>query len=242
MPEGVSDSGSFRSRSRPPRRPRRRAGSSLAIASLSASISDARARMLASGQASGLRASARSSSRPRSSGVRARRPIRCRRSRYFWRRRAASAAPSTSASGERSAGSAGAGGRSVAGRLPPPRRRGGRCARPAAGSGRVTIASRVRAFQSKFKSGCVCSSASRTSLSRAVRPTRRFAGDRNRYSTRGAPCPWRCWCSTSVCSNPRLSRDCRMNGTIAFLAPISSERISRRASSLVWPASRRVWL
>ena len=75
--------------------PGRRCGNSLAIASQSASTVAAPVRTAASsGQSSGLRRSSRSVSRSRSSGVRARRTIRCISSPNSRRSRAASRAPS----------------------------------------------------------------------------------------------------------------------------------------------------
>ncbi len=64
----------------------------------------------------------------------------------------------------------------------------------------------------------MCSSASRTSASSAFLPTRRFAGERNTYKTRGrdGPAPGRPLCMTYVCSKPRLSRLWRMNGTTGY--------------------------
>jgi hypothetical protein len=58
-----------------------------------------------------------------------------------------------------------------------------------------------------------------TSASSGFRPTPRLEGDRNTYSTRvrGAPFEGRATCMTYVCSNPRLSRVCRIKGTGTYL-------------------------
>ncbi len=77
MPEGAGPVPSGSPRLRPPRRPRRREGNSARIRSHSAAIAGASERIApSSSQPSGLSVFARSSSRFRSSGVRARRPIR----------------------------------------------------------------------------------------------------------------------------------------------------------------------
>jgi len=115
----------------------------------------------------------------------------------------------------------------------PGRGRAARCGRPGCGSGRVTTASRVMLFQSKLRSGWVCSRASMTSASSGLRPTARLEGDRNTYNTRvrGDPFEGRATCMTYVCSNPRLSRVCRIKGTeLTSCAPVWPQ--PSRASSL----------
>jgi hypothetical protein len=183
---------------RPPRRPRRLEGSSADRASSSESMVNACARTAASSdQPSGLSALALSSSASRSSGVRARRAIRWLTSLNLPRIRAADTAPNVLPS--RDGSSAGTGGGGDAGGGP-----WGRCGllpfcgRGDGGSARVTTASRESAFQSKLRSGWVCSSASLTSASKALRPTLRLPGDRKMYSTRGrgGPDPGRPLCMT----------------------------------------------
>jgi hypothetical protein len=180
----------------PPRRPRRREGISAVRRSRSRSIEGAFSRTMASSaHESGSRARAFSSRDSRSSGVRARRPIRCVTSPNLARMRAAVAAPSVrpsrlkSSAGCAACGATGGGGAGLGRALFI--WRGG-------GSLRLTTASRVSAFQSKLRSGCVCSSASRTSVSSTRLPTLRLPGDRNRYSTLGrcAPTPGRPVCIT----------------------------------------------
>ena len=202
-------------RFRPPRRPLRRDGSSPLIAFQPASAPGALARTAASSvQSSGLRRLRRSVSLSRSSGVRARRVIRCRSSAYLRRIRAASPAPSTRASTESSRVSAdfcdsfagpdfcsdrsgdldsarsedGPGPRSPRNRRSSFRSAsnrfrcccGGCGCRSLPFSARATVASRVSTCQSKLRSGCVCSSASITSASSALRPSFTLAGERNR--------------------------------------------------------------
>jgi hypothetical protein len=168
-------------RLRPPRRPRRRCGSSAAMSShpVVAATSPART-AAASAHSSGLRRRTRSVSRSRSSGVRARRAIRCSRSLYFRRRRAASCAPRTRPSTDSSSMTAGmrsgAARSGAVGGLPlPPRLRSRSRDSLRGGSGTAG-----RLVQSKLKSGCVCSRASVTSASSGRRPTLRFGGDRNK--------------------------------------------------------------
>ena len=183
---------------RPPRLPRRREGSSADRASSSASMVDACARMAASSdQLSGLSALALSSSASRSSGVRARRAMRWLTSLNLPRILAAAPAPRVlpsrdgSSAGTRGAGDAGGAPWGRCGLEP-------FCGRADGGSARVMTASRDSAFQSKLRSGCVCSSASLTSASRALRPTLRLPGDRKMYRTRGrgGPDPGRPLCIT----------------------------------------------
>ncbi len=197
--------GSASSRGFPPRRPRRRLGSSAATASHLASMSVVLARIAASSAHwSGFRRCAVSSKRSRSSGVRDRRAIRWVRSANRARRTDAAAAPSvwpSTDSSRISIGGAATGAASSrsrpAGR---PRRFCDRCRGPRSrGSGRAGgIGSRNNPTQSNEISGWVCSSASRTSASSDLRPICTLGGDRKRYSTRARPalCPARYPCIT----------------------------------------------
>lgn len=197
---GMSSSRGF-----PPRRPRRRLGSSAATASHLASMSAVLARMAASSAHwSGLSRCAASSSRSRSSGVRERRAIRWLRSANRARSTAAAAAPRVWPSSDSSTSSIGGG---AAGAAPSRSRPAGRSRRPcdrcrgprSRGSGRAGgMGSRSRPTQSNEISGWVCSSASRTSASSDLRPICTLGGDRKRYSTRARPepCPARYPCIT----------------------------------------------
>jgi len=184
-PASAAPSRGLSERCRPPRLPRRLDGISAVKWSNSRSIEAALSRTIASSaHESGSRARALSSRDVRSSGVRARRPIRCVTSANLPRMRAAVAAPSVRPSRLKSSGSGAACGGTGGGDTGLGRALFIIC-RWGGGSLRLTTASRVSAFQSKLRSGCVCSRASRTSVSSTRLPTLRLPGDRNRYSTRG---------------------------------------------------------
>lgn len=204
MPEGPVPAAFARASlaCRPPRRPRRRRGNSAAIAAQSASTVTTAAWIAASSaHPSGLRRPARSVSRSRSSGVRARLATRWSSSANCCRNRLACSAPSVLPSSEWSStmttggatGAAGVWGRDC-------------CCRRGVGRTSSSLVldrsagSRTSDAQSKFKSGCVCSSASITSVSSARRPRCTCDGDRNRYSTRPRCPPFvaRYACITSV--------------------------------------------
>lgn len=214
---------------RPPRRPRRRFGNWAAMASHRLSAVRACWPMTSAPvHSSGLTAVSSAVSRSRSSGVRERRPTLCASSAYRWRKRAASAAPSARPSADSSSGSSGADGAGRDGRASwrgsgrpsgrPPGRAApfwGRPERPARSRSRGSTRgwreggglSRRSPFQSNVRSGCVCSSASRTSGSSGLRPICTCEGERNRYSSlvRAWPLPGRDACITYVQSYPRLS-------------------------------------
>jgi hypothetical protein len=146
-----------------------------------------------------LRRWAASDRRSRSSGVRARRAIRWLSSECFPRKRAASAPPTVRPRSVWSSMTAGTGctggavsraGFSLRPCEPWERCRGPRSRGSTRGGG---IGSRSKPSQSKVRSGCVCSSASRTSASIDLRPICTLGGDLNRYRTRAraAPCPAR---------------------------------------------------
>lgn len=188
------------SRRRPPRRPRRRCGRADTRVSHSASAVDTPARTaFSSAQSSGLRRWARSVSWSRSSGLRARRAIRCINSPYLARNRAASAAPSvrprtdwsstiTEGTTRAAAGAAACAAAFCWARISRHDRAG--CSRSRSRSRSRGIAiSRLSACQSNDTSGWVCSSAIRASSSNGRRPTVACDGDRNRYSTRVRPGP-----------------------------------------------------
>ena len=191
-----------RSRSRPPRRPRRRDGSASAIAFISASNIPADALIAAaSGHVSGSSFASRERSDSRSSAVRARRVTRSTMSRYRVRSWPAAAAPSVRATSDASAGASGAaGGRRSAGGCDLGPRGRSRSRSQSRSSTRPAAESRASAAQSNVRSGCVCSSASRTSASSGCRPTLSPAGDLKRYSTRPrcAPLVARYACMTYV--------------------------------------------
>jgi len=190
-------SGPASSRGFPPRRPRRRLGSSAATASHLASIPAALARMAGSSvHRSGLSPCAASSRRSRSSGVRDRRAIRWLRSANRARSAAAADPPSVWPSNDSSSTSmggvgigAGSSRSRAAGRS---RRFCVRCRGPRSrGSGRAGgMGSRRSPTQSNEMSGWVCSRASRTSASSDLRPICTLGGDRNRYNTRARPELW----------------------------------------------------
>ena len=178
-------------RVRPPRRPRRRCGNSPAIASHSVRLTRRPPGCCLVRPVVRIQTKGRSVSRSRSSGVRARRAMRCSISctgAEASGRRAPSVRPSRIVLDDgrrwRRGRRPGALGFRPASLARPTMRRRSR--------GRLA-AGRARAERRpvEARSGCVCSSASLTSASSARRPTRRPDGERKRYRTRARDAPWR---------------------------------------------------